>query len=229
MALQLGFDGAVRALGRESIPDVLKLTLDRYREYAEALAHPLTPENVYWRIVFALLSVHTAFEPNTLAYAMLRRRGLPKRWPTLTRWLAGVRSPNGNVVQFAGQKAGYVVDFTADFERGPDRFMPNGDGGVGWRDRLMQIRGLARTKASFAVCLADPLGANVVCIDRHMVRLLTGSMPRSWPLSKRVYDACESEILALAKGHKAPPFAVQWCLWDAQRGHVEPHEVLQCP
>lgn len=227
MPLQLGFDGSVKSIGKDSIPDVLRLTLDRYRQYVEKLAHPLTPDNVYWRIVFAILSVHTAFEPNVLAYELLRSRGMPKRWQTLTRWLAGVKSKDGAVIQFQGQKARYVLDFTASYQVEPTQFCPNGDGSTGWRDRLMKIRGLARTKASFAVCLADPLGSEVVCIDRHMARLLLGKAPKA--ISRKEYDACESEILALAKGYNAPPFAIQWCLWDAQRGRIETHEVLAEP
>lgn len=224
MALQLGFDGAVKLLSRESIPEVLSRTLPRYVEFIKEMAQPITPDRVYWRLVFSILSVHTAFAANELAYRQLRQRGgLPVRWRTLTEWLSRVHI-DGTVIQFAGQKASYLKGFDDDFKRDSYPFMPNGDGSQGWRDRLQSIRGLARTKASFAVCLADPLGAEVVCIDRHMARLLLGYNPKS--IKRADYDRAEHEILALARGVNAPAFAVQWCLWDAQRGHVEPHEAL---
>ncbi len=224
MALQLGFDGAVKLLGRDSIPEVLARTLPRYVGYVEEMAQPITPERVYWRLVFSIISVNTAFAPNELAYRQLRQRGgLPVRWRTLAEWLARVHA-DGRVIMYAGQKAGYLKEFQADFERDSSPFMPNGDGSVGWRDRLQSIRGLARAKASFAVCLSDPLGADVMCIDRHMARLLLGYTPKE--IKRAEYDRAEREILALARGVNAPAFAVQWCLWDAQRGHVEPHEAL---
>ena len=65
-ALQLGFDGAVKLLGRDSIPEVLTRTLPRYVEFVEEMAQPITPERVYWRLVFSILSVHTAFAANKL-------------------------------------------------------------------------------------------------------------------------------------------------------------------
>ncbi|KKN83822.1 hypothetical protein LCGC14_0294750 [marine sediment metagenome] len=225
MALQLGFEGAVKLQGRDSIPEALDRTLAKYRGYVEDMANPITEDVVFWRIVFAILSVHTAFEANELAYQRLHNNGrLPVRWRTLTDWLARVKA-GGSVVQFAGQKARFLLDFQTDWKRDAYPFMPNGDGSIGWRDRLMTIRGLARTKASFAVCLANPLESEVLCIDRHMARLLLGFAPKD---IKRVdYERCENELLALAKGFDAPPFAVQWCLWDAQRGHVEPHTALR--
>lgn len=224
MTLQAGFDGAVKILSRDSIPEVLTRTLPRYVGYVEEMAQPITPERVYWRLIFSLLSVHTAFAANELAYQQLRQRGgLPVRGRTLAEWLARVHV-DGTVIQFAGRKAGYLKGFQAAFERDSYPFMPNGDGSEGWRDRLQSIRGLARTKASFAVCLSDPLGAEVVCIDRHMARLLLGYNPKS--VKRADYDRAENEILALARGVDAPAFAVQWCLWDAQRGHVEPHAAL---
>lgn len=224
MALQLGFDGAVKLLHRDGIPEVLARTLPRYVEYVERMAQPITPDRVYWRLIFSILSVHTAFAANELAYQQLRRLGgLPVRWRTLTDWLTRVHV-DSTVIQFAGQKASYLKEFESDFKRDSYPFMPNGDGSEGWRDRLQGIRGLARTKASFAVCLSDPLGAKVVCIDRHMARLLVGFNPKG--IKKGDYDRAEHEILALSRGQNAPAFAVQWCLWDAVRGHVEPHKAL---
>lgn len=226
MALQLGFNGAVRLLNKDGIDDVLTLTLDRYRAFTEAITHDITEDIVYWRTVFAILSVHTAFEPTCAAYSMLRENGrMPRAWRTLTRWLAKVNE-SGKVVMFPGQKTRYLLEFDKRWREDASQFMPNGDESKGWRDRLIGIRGLARTKASFAVCLADPMQAQVICIDRHMARLLLGYIPRN-SLPDKVYDRAEREILSLARGYKAHPFAVQWCLWDAVRGHPEPHDVLR--
>jgi thermostable 8-oxoguanine DNA glycosylase len=227
MALQLGFEGAVRLIGKDSIPEVLEQTLDRYREFVASLNHGTDESVVYWRIVFAILSVHTTFEANVAAYQMLRENErLPRQFKTLARWLSRVKGADGSVIQFAGQKARYLLEFDQRWREDSHPFTPNGDGSKGWRDRLQGIRGLARTKASFAVCLADPLQAEVICIDRHMARLLLGFVPKS-TLPKRLYDRAERKVRALARAYKAPPFAVQWCLWDAQRGRIEPHDCLK--
>jgi endonuclease III len=226
MALQLGFDGAVKLIGRDGMHEALDMTLPHYVENVERMAGEVTGERVYWRIVFALLSVHTAFEPNALAYEMLKANGrMPRRWRTLVNRLASVKASDGSVIQFAGQKAQYLIEFDKRWRDDPTPFMPNGDGSVGWRTRIQDVRGLARTKASFAVCLSEPMQASVICIDRHMERLLTGRYSAT-PLSKARYDECEEEVLDLAETYSAPPFAVQWALWDAVRGKREGHEVL---
>ena len=234
VAIQAGLDGSVKLANRThaSIAWVLTHTLDRYEQFTSEVAHDADDQNVvYWRIVFAILSVHTHFSPNVKAYQMLRTRGFPtnpdpdKRVAILTRWLARVKADGGQVIQFPGQKARYLDEFNERWDADPCQFTRNGETSEEWRDRIQTIRGLARTKASFAVCLADPKGSDVICIDRHMARLLTGAIPKSG-LPKGIYTKCEDRIRSLAARRGATPFAVQWCLWDAMRGHIEDHGVL---
>lgn len=230
MGVQLGFNGAVHIVGKASRLDmrqVLDLTLSRYVGYVNDLAHDTRePSVVYWRIVFALLSVHTSLEATEAAYSGLRDWGrIPRTRKSLVNLLLRHRGPNNEVVQFPGQKADYLIAFDAAWQEDSSRFMPNGDRSEGWRDRLDEVAGLARMKASFAVCLSDPLHANVVCVDRHMARLLLG-VKVARQLKRKEYDAAENMVRALARSYGVPAFAIQWCLWDAQRGSVEPHASL---
>src|SRR5574341_2211893 len=182
---------------------------------------PAPPEVVYWRIVFAILSVHTSFEANEAAYLELRKDAtLPSDFTYLAALLAQCKGVDGSVVQFAGQKARYLLDFDTEWNANWCGLMPNGDKHQGWRDRLDGLRGLARMKASFAVCLSDPLQSEVICIDRHMAALLIGGEGvRERQLRKGEYDAGERRILRLARVYDAPPFAVQ-CSESRRAGNM---------
>lgn len=228
MALQLGFEGAVKLIDQSSIPAALDLTIGRYEEYVHRLAHPHSEESTYWRIVFSILTVRTAFDATVQAYERLRENGeVPRSQDILARWLAEARGERtGMTVQYPGQKARYLRAFSAKWREDPKQFTSNGDKSTGWRDRLIkEVTGLARAKASFAVCLADPLGSDVICLDRHMCRLMLGYVPTGRIPTGR-YDRAERKLLTLARAYKVPPFAVQWCLWDAVRGSIEPHASL---
>jgi thermostable 8-oxoguanine DNA glycosylase len=226
MGVQIGFDGSVKLATRDaaSIRQVLDMSVDKYAGYALDIAHEPTPEVVYWRTIFALLSVHTAFEATNAAYLDLRE-GFDLEWHSLTERLSAVKAGQW-VIQFAGVKATAILAFDREFSEAPERFT-SAETHEAWRDEFDKLWGLARVKASFAVCLIDPTASDVVCIDRHMARLLVDPTRGDSYVRMGEYDKAENRIRNLAADYGVSPFVVQWCLWDAQRGHVETHASLR--
>lgn len=93
-----------------------------------------------------------------------------------------------------------------------------------------KLPGLGLCKLSFGCCLIDPFGADVVCLDTHMIQAVLGR-----PVTKlevgRVYRSdlryrsLERPLLEEAKQVGLPPFGYQWAVWCWQRArtkHVPP-------
>jgi len=227
MGLQLGFDGSIRLMGRDeaSIHEAIRATLDVYRAYCADIEPSDGP---YWRIVFAILSVHSPIQATFEAYRAVRLAHAMGGWPgraKLARIIGQVRA-NGAVLYHV-QKARYILAFDAAWAVDRAAFEPNGDNDLEWRDRLRRnVLGLGWAKASFAVALSKPTTSDVCCIDSHMHQLLTGRMVRG-QLGKRAYLALETRVRNLASEYGVSTFAMQWLLWDAKRGISEPHSALK--
>lgn len=232
-SVQLGFDGSVKLVGAddESLDTVVRLSREKY----EALACAIDPsandgDAVYWRIVFALLSVHSPIHATFNAYRNLRiwsvRYGRkPKFHQSIERVLRASKADDGAIL-YAPTKAWYIADFTRAWEFDPTPFTRNGDSDHEWRLRLWRnTRGLGIAKASFAVALCNPLTSDVCCIDTHIFALFTGAPARKG-IKPVVYLAIEDTIRELAHKHGLGTFLVQWILWDAKRGISESHSTL---
>ncbi len=235
MALQLGFGDAVKLLTDDdaSIREVLGLTAARYRDMARRIDVGEDSRAVYWRIVFAILTVHSPIDASFEAYRSLRlwraRFGRLPGQQKLASLLLGARGSDG-VIQYAPSKARYVREFDKAWQADARRFTREGDSDSDWRARLKRnVLGLGWAKASFAVALCSPASADVACIDTHIYALFHGGRPPGKSLSKRVYMETEARVRAYARGHDLSTFACQWALWDARRGSVNPHLALATP
>lgn len=231
MALQLGFGDSVKLIDGEedSIREVLTLTADRYRSYTDAISVGESPKATYWRIAFAILSVHSPLDATFEAYKAVRLfRARFSRLPSEQKLtsLLGMAHGSDGVIQYPHQKALYLREFDKTFASDPQRYLRNGDSDSEWRFRLQQnTKGLGLAKASFAVALASPATSDVCCIDTHMYQLFTGRVPHS-SVPKRLYLELEAKIRAYGREFGLSTFATQWCLWDAKRGVSNPHSVL---
>jgi hypothetical protein len=90
----------------------------------------------------------------------------------------------------------------------------------GWhryRLRLMEIDGLAMTKASYAACLLYPLEAEVACLDTWMQKLLTGVTGFDW-LTADEYLEQERRLARWARTIEINLALAQWIAWDWLRG-----------
>lgn len=72
--LQLGFDKAVKLTSYEdaALREVLALTASDYGRLAESLDTPERDRDVYWRIQFAILTVHSPLDASLEAYRRVR-------------------------------------------------------------------------------------------------------------------------------------------------------------
>jgi len=233
-SVQLGLlDGAIRlnSADRASLDLAVNLTRERYLDYACAI-DPQAEDGdaVYWRIVFALLSVHSPIGATFKAYRTLRLWSVrysrkPRYHQAIERILRSSNADDG-AIMYAPTKAWYIADFTRAWESDSVPFTRQGDTDHEWRLRLVRnVRGLGIAKASFAVALCNPLTATVCCIDTHIYQLFIGEVPRK-AIKPSVYFALEAQIRRLARRHKLGVFVVQWLLWDAKRGIAESHGVL---
>ena len=233
MALQLGFGGSLQLRGndRESLRQAITLSIDTYREYARAIApRPDDSRAVFWRLAFSIMSVHSPIGATFEAYSAVRRfHAVFGRLPGRERLISLLRTPgNDGVVQYGPTKAGYLKELERTWKLDKAALLRGPDSDHEWRLRIQrQVKGLGMAKASFAVALCRPNRADVCCIDTHMHQLLTGSVPRKGNIGKRRYLELEGRIRELAQEHQVSTFAMQWLLWDAQRGIREPHKALR--
>lgn len=232
MTLQLSFDGGVRLLDGDerSLRECLALTGQRYASFAAAIDVGESDRAVYWRIIFAVLSVHSPIAATFEAYRTLRlwraRFGRMPSTRKLQSLLLTAKGSNGNVTQYCYRKAVYVREFDKGWQDDKAAYIRNGDSDADWRVRLQRnVKGLGLAKASFAVALSAPATADVCCIDTHMHAVFTSRVPGK-AISRRGYLALEERVRILAKEHGLSTFAAQWAIWDAHRGVMNPHLAL---
>lgn len=232
MALQLGFDGTVRLADRrrESLQAAIDATLPKYQDFTAAIEPGPAENEVFWRLAFSILSVHSPIGATFQAYRVVRTwRAINGQFPAQWRLaqMIGRATARDGVVQYAPSKARYLLALEQQWRRNRASLLRGGDSEHEWRLRLAHnVKGLGIAKASFAVALCNPSESDVCCIDSHMYQLFTGIMPRS-SIPKLQYFDIEAKIRRLAQKCKASTFTVQWLLWDAKRGISEPHEVLR--
>ena len=100
----------------------------------------------------------------------------------------------------------------------------------GYREfrRENKLPGLGWAKVSFAACLADPFGSDIVCLDTHMLQMYgieVKNHPRYFK-SLRMYEEIEEVLLRDADTLGVEPFLYQWAAWDWKRGQAHPHGFL---
>ena len=197
--LQLGFDKAVKLTSYDdaALREVLALTASDYGRMAESLDTDGSDASVYWRIQFAILTVHSPLDASLEAYRRVRlykaRYGRLPGQAKLAGLLLAARANDG-VVQYCGQKARYLKAFDAAWRSDRTVFLRGFDGDDAYRLRLQKnVLGLGLAKASFAVALMSPSTSDVCCIDTHMYQIFAGSVPKG-SVAKRVYYEIEERI-----------------------------------
>lgn len=182
----------------------------RYVSYWEQLTARSSRE-LFQRYLFAFCSVHTTWEGNVRGYQAIRGLGWDKR--ALLEAL--VRSGCG----LHNNRSRFIWDFTVDFWRDPSQFMPVGtETWAQCRDRLVgRIKGLGPAKVSFALELAFPLQAEVLCLDVHMLRLYR----RGQDLRKGEYEQYENDWLLRCSKVGLPSYIVKQIHWDGLQGRSD--------
>ncbi len=183
----------------------------RYVYYWDQLS-ARTPAQLFQRFLFAYCSVHTTWEGNVKGYQAIKeyQAWLDQHEGLRTRL---VRSGVG----LHNNRARWIGDFAALFWSDPGRFQRGvRESWPAYRDRLeASITGLGQAKVSFALELAYPLEAEVVCLDVHMLRLYGR---KDQDLKVNVYERLEHDWVSRARAAGLPSYIVKQIHWDRLQG-----------
>ncbi len=184
----------------------------RYVDYWERM-EARTDAQLFRRFLFAYMSVHTTWESNVTGYrAIADFEPWLKDRPTLRG--AIVRSGAG----LHNNRAAWIGKFSDDYWASPERFRRQvRESWPAYRSRLESvITGLGPAKVSFALELASPLDAEVLCLDVHMLRLYGVRDPSK--LKAGQYERLEADWVARARAVELPPFIIKQMHWDRLQG-----------
>lgn len=186
----------------------------RYVDYWDDLTAK-SDAQLFQRFLFAYCSVHTTWEGNLRGFKALKdfkgwvgdRNGLRSRLVT-----SGVGLHDNRTRWIDAFSSEYWSD-PSQFRRGARESWPC------YRDRLeARIVGLGPAKASFALELAWPLEAEVVCLDIHMLRLY-GRKDQNLKVGQ--YERYEHDWLGRCRAAELPSFVIKQIHWDALQGRPD--------
>lgn len=184
----------------------------RYVEYWGDLS-ARTDAQLFRRFLFAYCSVHTTWEGNIAGYRAIS--DFPA-WlgskPTLRNAL--VKSGAG----LHNNRATWIAAFSDNFWADPAGFRRQvREPWPAYRSRLeARIVGLGPAKVSFALELAFPLDAEVLCLDVHMLRLYGVRDPAK--LKAGQYERLEADWISRARAAEMPSYIVKQIHWDRVQG-----------
>lgn len=168
-----------------------------YLDWASRIAE--SPYSALDKAEFAVISAHCGFEASVRGFERSRLAVAQKHLAEELNY-AGVFAP--------GLKAGYIARLRNEADRLPQ---------VGQDMRLWRattkLPGLGWCKASFAACLIDPLGSNIVCLDTHMV----AEYGYVGVLKQPDYEYVEALVREEALELDLPMFVYEWATWDFRR------------
>lgn len=187
----------------------------RYVDYWDGLA-ARTDAQLFSRFLFAYCSVHTTWEGNVSGYSAIKdyqawrdsRSGLRDR---LVRSGVGLHN----------NRAEWIGAFSDAFWSAPSEYRRKvREPWHAYRGRLEQgITGLGPAKTSFALELAFPLEAEVLCLDVHMLRLYGVKDQRKLRVGQ--YEQLEADWVARARAAELPSYIVKQIHWDRLQGRPD--------
>jgi hypothetical protein len=198
---------------RAAFTDFRNCDAVRYVDYWEKL-EAKTPAQLFQRFLFAYCSVHTTWEGNINGYKAIKDH---------EAWLGDHQGLRTKLVHSGvglhNNRAKWIDAFSREYWAHPARFVRQPrESWASYRDRLEgQICGLGHAKTSFALELAYPLTAQVLCLDVHMLRLY-GMAQRNGKLTWREYQLYEADWVGRAQAAELPPYIVKQLHWDRLQG-----------
>lgn len=183
-----------------------------YSLYWDGLA-ARTDAQLFRRFLFAYMSVHTTWESNVNGYQAIKDH---------EGWLGSHQGLRTRLIHSGvglhNNRARWISAFAEAFWTDPSSFRRGGrEGWPTYRDRLeASIVGLGPAKVSFALELAYPLEAEVVCLDVHMLRLY-GVKDQS-KVRVHQYERIEHDWVSRARAAGLPSYVVKQVHWDRLQG-----------
>lgn len=183
-----------------------------YVNYWEGLT-ARTDAELFRRFLFAYCSVHTTWEGNVSGYKAIKEFDA---WRGSHRGLRTRLVKSG--VGLHNHRAKWIDAFSKDYwNNPPDYHRGARESWAAYRDRLEdKILGLGPAKVSFAIELAYPLEAEVLCLDVHMLRLY-GVKDQS-KVKVGEYQRYEHDWLGRCRAVEMPSYIVKQMHWDRLQG-----------
>lgn len=172
-------------------------------------------EQVFQRFLFAFCSVHTTWESNVNGYLMIKDF---ECWLGKPHILSDLLVISG--VGLHNNRTKFISAFADLYWRVPSLFRRKRlETWSNYRDRLEHnIIGLGHAKTSFALELAYPLEAEVLCMDVHVCRMYGCKQEKLKPEDYKLY---ERDWIARARGAVLPSFVVKQLWWDTKQGRPD--------
>lgn len=176
---------------------------------------PQSPNEIKNRWIFAYTSVHTTWEKNVTQYSLLKDQPL-SNYAVINYKLILSRGGMQNM------KADGIFHFGINWQQNQDMFTMSPECLRGLRDDLAkQLIQINYAKVSFALEMCNPLTANVVCLDRHILDLY-GHDKEKAP-GKLLYHRMENYWLHLSKERDVPPYIARCIYWDRAQNQSNSH------
>jgi hypothetical protein len=186
----------------------------RYVDYWDKLTAK-TDAQLFQRFLFAFCSVHTTWEGNISGYKAIEEH---EAWRDDHAGLRTRLIKSG--VGLHNNRSRWIGDFAVRFWAEPNCFKRGlRESWSCYRDRLeAEIVGLGPAKVSFALELAYPLEAQVLCLDVHMLRLYG---KKDQTMRKNEYQVYEADWVGRSQAVGLPPYIVKQIYWDTRQGKVD--------
>jgi hypothetical protein len=195
--------------------------LEAYHKYWDGLT--VTNNDDYFRRwLFAFCSVHTGWEANVRGYEAIK---------DFVPWLHDKEALRTKLCWarcgMHNNRARFIHEFAQKFWRDPAAYWPvPGEPMHFLRNRIAAAtNGLGLAKTSFALELAFPTWADVVCLDVHMLRLYNVKQTK---VTSSTYVKCEDDWLGRSAGIGQAPYIARMAWWDAQQGKEDSRYWSHC-
>lgn len=176
---------------------------------------PKTVQEIKNRWVFAYTSVHTSWEKNVAQYNLLKDQSLS----SLSAIKYKLILSRGGMQEL---KANGLFHFGINWYQGMKEFTELPDCLRGKRDDLAkELIQINYAKVSFALEMCDPLKANVVCLDRHILDLY--GHDKELAPAKNLYHRMEDYWLSLSDERGLPPYIARCIYWDRAQKQKTSH------
>lgn len=186
----------------------------RYVEYWDRIA-ARTDAELFRRYLFAFASIHTTWKSNVSIYQAIKDH---------ETWLGSHEGLRTRLVCARGglhnARAANISSFASKFWADPAAYRRRPR--ESWsccRARIAEAtKGLGPAKTAFALELAYPLEAEVLCVDVHMARLYGADQSK---MSERDYAVYEADWVGRSRAVGLPPFIVKQIYWDGLQGRPD--------
>jgi len=198
------------------IDGITDIDIHRYGEYLESI-RPADFEGLFRRFIFAYCSIQTSWQMNVKLYEMLKSNEWRTDEAELMALLVSSRAG------FHNNRTRYLADFAKKFWDDPYFFLKKWyESWTVYRDRIVKrMLGMGLAKVSFTLEMAYPSDAQVVCLDRHMLRVYKRKQDKHNSCGAALYREFERHWCKCCKARGVPPTIARWIYWDRIQGQKD--------